>query len=685
MSVARTPITRSTPSLVLWILLLVEAAVFIAVPPEAARAEPGVGQFVIRCRYSHTLPDDPIVVPGRPGASHLHDFFGNTGTNAGSTFDSMLADDTTCRVPSDKAGYWSPVAYLDGEQIRPPVMRIYYRGVGGVDVETIPPGLKMIGGNRLALSETENPHVRWYCGETAGVKTPREPVPYDCTPFAETFRFVDGMVAIVDMPNCWNGAGLEPVDVAYPTEGSCPAEFPHVLPRLSQRIHLGVMSPFGPTGELALSLSSGSYYTFHSDFWNTWEQPRLDQLVTECLNARIRCGSVEPAPEPDWTREFGTSRYDLTLALDTGPGGVVAAGTTNHELPGQDFHRRTDAFVRAFDPRGNEEWTDQFGTVGIDRARAIAVVPTGVYVVGSTDRDLRGQQSRGGVDAFVRAYDLQGNVSWTTQFGTAANDEAVGVAADRTGVYVAGTTEGPLGHRSYGGADGFVRKLSHSGKVIWTRQFGTATTDRVAAISAGAGRVGVVGVTDGSFGTSGVGGVDGFAHMLSRSGDPLWTTQFGTHGSDEPGGVIVRPKAVYVGGSTDGSLPGGTSQGGLDGFVQRFDLAGRAVWARQFGSEGDERVTGIGITSTGVLVAGATNGALPDQTLIGETDAFLLKYNGKGAQIWTLQFGTDDFDAGLALAVGSTAAYVGGETHGAFEGQVNAGDRDAFVTKIRFA
>jgi hypothetical protein len=96
-------------------------------------------------------------------------------------------------------------------------------------------------------------------------------------------------------------------------------------------------------------------------------------------------------------------------------------------------------------------------------------------------------------------------------------------------------------------------------------------------------------------------------------------------------------------------------------------------------------VTGFGVTSTGVLVSGATNGALPDGVLLGETDAFLMKYDGKGAQAWTVQFGTDDFDAGLALAATKTAAYVGGETHGAFEGYVNAGDRDAFVTKLRFA
>jgi len=37
------------------------------------------------------------------------------------------------------------------------------------------------------------------------------------------------------------------------------------------------------------------------------------------------------------------------------------------------------------------------------------------------------------------------------------------------------------------------------------------------------------------------------------------------------------------------------------------------------------------------------------------------------------------------LAASAEAAYVAGETHGAFEGQVNKGDRDAFVTKIGFA
>ena len=37
-----------------------------------------VSEFLADCPFSHRLPDDPIVSPNLPGASHMHDFFGNT-------------------------------------------------------------------------------------------------------------------------------------------------------------------------------------------------------------------------------------------------------------------------------------------------------------------------------------------------------------------------------------------------------------------------------------------------------------------------------------------------------------------------------------------------------------------------------------------------------------------------------
>ena len=45
-----------------------------------------VAEFVADCPLSHRLPDDPIVFPGLPGASHSHDFFGNHATDANSDY-----------------------------------------------------------------------------------------------------------------------------------------------------------------------------------------------------------------------------------------------------------------------------------------------------------------------------------------------------------------------------------------------------------------------------------------------------------------------------------------------------------------------------------------------------------------------------------------------------------------------
>src|SRR3954454_19242215 len=72
---------------------------------------------------------------------------------------------------------------------------------------------------------------------------------------------------------------------------------------------------------------------------------------------------------------------------------------------------------------------------------------------------------------------LAASVSWTRQFGTSAEEIAGGIAQDATGFTVVGTTGGPLVHAVRGANDGFIRRYSRSGKVLWTRQFGTDGQD----------------------------------------------------------------------------------------------------------------------------------------------------------------------------------------------------------------
>src|SRR5919201_4749448 len=59
--------------------LLVAAGLYL---PQAQALRQGQAVWSVKCGFSHDAPDDPIVHPGQPGASHLHSFIGNTTTDA---------------------------------------------------------------------------------------------------------------------------------------------------------------------------------------------------------------------------------------------------------------------------------------------------------------------------------------------------------------------------------------------------------------------------------------------------------------------------------------------------------------------------------------------------------------------------------------------------------------------------
>src|SRR5215210_5752814 len=70
--------------------------------------DPTGANFVVSCGFSHRDQVDPIVDFGKNPSFHMHDFFGNTTTNANSDLASLQKGGTTCNKPEDKAAYWHP-------------------------------------------------------------------------------------------------------------------------------------------------------------------------------------------------------------------------------------------------------------------------------------------------------------------------------------------------------------------------------------------------------------------------------------------------------------------------------------------------------------------------------------------------------------------------------------------------
>jgi len=279
-----------------------------------------------------------------------------------------------------------------------------------------------------------------------------------------------------------------------------------------------------------------------------------------------------------WTRQFGSAARDwaLGIAVDAA-GNTYVVGETEGVLSGQNrAGGGSDAFIRKYSADGLELWTHQYGSAAHDGARGAVIDAAGnIYVAGWAWAPLPGQAHLGLVDVYLRKYDANGFEFWTRQFGTAAWDLPNSMAIDATGnVYVAGETEGAFPSQTHAGKrDAFVRKYDAAGNLLWTSQFGSAAHDQAWGVGVdAAGNIYVAGWTEGTLpNQKRIGAFDAFVRKYDSTGRELWTYQFGSNRHDEVRGAAVDlADNVYVIGQTEGTLPGQIRLGGGDAFVAKL-------------------------------------------------------------------------------------------------------------------
>jgi len=207
---------------------------------EVPKQEPDpVGAFRFTCNAGQLAKDDPIVYPGQPGKSHLHQFFGNTGTNASSTYSSLrTTGGSTCtrseNVSVQRSAYWMP-AMLDGagNAVKPNYMNTYYKAIpasnpacGAAPDAThigycipIPNGLRFIQGYNMANgvggpADTNSPD-QWAMGfdcvqadgsSLHGVQHSMADILATGCPLGNALR------VFITFPDCWDGKNLDTPD-----------------------------------------------------------------------------------------------------------------------------------------------------------------------------------------------------------------------------------------------------------------------------------------------------------------------------------------------------------------------------------------------------------------------------------------------------------------------------------------
>ncbi|MGH9208039.1 MAG: DUF1996 domain-containing protein, partial [Acidimicrobiales bacterium] len=249
----------------------------------ASNASAGGGIFHTICGYSHSLLDDPIVFPNVPGRSHMHDFGGNSTTNANSTLATLQAGTTNCFVHApdamaDRSGYWVPQLYFNGTLVSFSEQQAYYQSGGLSYVNTPPTGLELVAGNHHATGPQSTNVVKFTCSGSAGSAIGGLDHPPICPAglLLKIVVFTQNCLAHTLVVNGADGVN-DTSQATYAVNGACPAgDDPIAQARIEVKYPAGIDG----RGTIAFSPDLGSatlspYYTMHADWFNAWVHSSL--------------------------------------------------------------------------------------------------------------------------------------------------------------------------------------------------------------------------------------------------------------------------------------------------------------------------------------------------------------------------------------------------------------------------
>lgn len=320
--------------------------------------------------------------------------------------------------------------------------------------------------------------------------------------------------------------------------------------------------------------------------------------------------------------------------------------------------------------------------------------------------------SAGGTDIFVAKFSSSGGHVWSRRFGGQNDEIAEGVSFDGAGdVIVAGYFSGSADFgsgvlTSAGGTDVFVAKYSSNGAPSWSRRFGSTGTDRGLAVDVdGSGNYVFAGYMVGTVDFGGgaltsAGAADVFLVKYSPAGGHIWSKRFGGSSSDVPLAVSVDAGGNialtgYFQGTSNFGGQNLTSAGANDAFLARYDMNGREVWSKRFGSSSDDRGMSVTIDGQGSVIAAGSflgtvdfgGGAIANA---GGADIYLAKYSSNGAYSWARTFGTSanvgEMVNAVAVDGGNNVLLTGAIVNNVdFGGGALAtnGTYDVFIAKFR--
>jgi hypothetical protein len=327
-----------------------------------------------------------------------------------------------------------------------------------------------------------------------------------------------------------------------------------------------------------------------------------------------------------WDRSFGGASSDFLYALQqTADGGFIVGGLTWSGIGGNkttSTFGSADLWVLRTDASGNKLWDQTFGGSSFDALRSLQQIADGGFILGGYSQSRPGGNKTspyfGNDDFWVIRLDANGNKVWDRSYGGLETDVLMSLRQTADGGFIlvgpsySGQSETKTGQH-YGLSDFWVLRIDSNGNPLWDKTFGGQSTDWATAvleISGGGFLVGGYSLSSsigGNKTSHNFGESDYWLLRLDANGDALWDRSFGGERSDEPDSLAATSDGGCVLAGFSSSPVGGTKQsdgGGYgDAWLVRVDPNGNQVWDQSFGGSGFDIAHSVQQTRDGGFVA----------------------------------------------------------------------------------
>lgn len=347
---------------------------------------------------------------------------------------------------------------------------------------------------------------------------------------------------------------------------------------------------------------------------------------------------VSAEPVVLWKTTIGGVDSDLAYSVQqTSDRHYIATGGTRSIS-----HGEWDLFLAKVDNAGDTVWCANYGGTEQDFGFSVIQTSEGGYIAAGYSTDS------GSSDIYLVKTDRDGALEWSRVIGDNIVDES-GHSIQQTsdgGYIIAGEklVESGYGDDYY---QVYLLKTDSLGVETWDASFGGVENDWGRSVrQAEDGGFIVAGVTT-SYGS---GLNDVYLIKTDSTGTETWSATFGGTEIDAGNSVDLTVDGGYVIGGYTFSFGSGLS----DAYIIKVDDSGNELWSETYGGTGtDYGFTVVQAPDGTCLLAGST-----DSYGSGSTDAYIVKVDAAGNEMWDKVVGGVDDDAAHSIVQTMHGGYI---------------------------